>query len=156
MQRKDGDPSKNYTADEFDSAMERVREKVRALQTQHPRFFPGGVKFVMDKAKQHGRFTKALGDRAIPHPPLSFEFNKVVEHLFNTIKYELKKRLSALLVTRGVSHKLVPFKETKKIMVEVMNTVVRVESLIKDASTMRDTYRAVIAAGGGRVAKELS
>jgi hypothetical protein len=134
--------------------METVLEEVNKLQKSFPKKFLGGVRFVMDNAKQHVAFIKSVGDRALPHPPHSPDFNKPVEHMFNSIKMAFQQRLTALLREVALTGATVPFKRSKRLMGEIINEVVKVEALKKDAATMKDTYQAVLLADGGRVPKQ--
>ena len=103
-QKLDGGPATGICQREFEAVMRRTRNRCQDLQRKNPRCFPGGVKYVMDNARFHASELRFLEDRAIKIPPHSPEFNKPIEHLFNTIKAEFKKRYaerSAVLATTG-------------------------------------------------------
>jgi hypothetical protein len=156
LQKLDGEPATGICQREFEAVMRRTRHTCQELQRQNPRCFPGGVKFVMDNARFHASELRLLEDRAITIPPRSPEFNKPIEHLFNTIKSKFKKRYSARSAVLATQGDYIRIAEAKKLLDEVVHDVVDPESILKDAKSMKGTFQAIIEHQGGRIPKKLS
>lgn len=136
--------------------MRRTRDKCQELQRQNPRCFPGGVKYVMDNARFHASELRFLKDRAIKIPAHSPEFNKPIEHLFNTIKAEFKKRYAAQSAKLATTGNFIPIGQAKKLLDEVVHDVVVAKSIYDDAKTMKGTFTAIIEHHGGHIPKKVS
>lgn len=135
--------------------MEKIWEKLQELQKKNPRDFPRGTLVVMDNARFHADAIKWLGKYCIPIPPFSPECNKAVEHMFHTIKTEFYKRYANLLMEAG-SQRYIPFKQAKAMLVKVVHDVVKAPSIEKDVKTLKQTFKAIIAAEGGYISPHVS
>jgi len=156
LQRLDGEPATGICQREFEAVMRRTRDVCQELQRKNPRCFPGGVKYVMDNARFHASELKFLGDRAIKIPAHSPEFNKPIEHLFNTIKAAFKKRYAARSAVLATTGAYISIAQAKKLLDEVVHDVVDSNRIFKDVKTMKYTFQAIIEHHGGRISKKLS
>jgi hypothetical protein len=110
----------------------------------------------MDNARFHASELKFLGDRAIKIPAHSPEFNKPIEHLFNTIKAAFKKRYAARSAVLATTGAYISIAQAKKLLDEVVHDVVDSNRIFKDVKTMKYTFQAIIEHHGGRISKKLS
>lgn len=155
MQTQAGDAAKGMTSKEFEKVMGRIMDKLRMHAKANPRNFHKGVTVVMDNARFHSKEMKKLGKQALEIPPLSPEFNKPVEHMFNTIKTEFWKRYAQLLA-HGGAHRYVPFNRAKELLQAVVEEMVKPAGIAKDVKSLRKTYEAVIAAKGSYISTRVS
>lgn len=156
MQTNTGQEPKKWVTGEFNNIMKRVEKKVRALQKSRPNSFKGGVRYVMDNALYHHQWMQQHSHKVYPTPSHSYEFNKVVEHLNNAIKQEANREYFKLMAQQcqGDVPRYVTFEGALKIVEAAVKKMTRPESLLKDAKTMRDTFKAVIAAKGDSIAQK--
>lgn len=138
--------------------MKRVKKKAAACSKKRPTNFPGGVRYVMDNAPYHIDWINQNESRLLRLPPLSPEFNKPVEHMFNCIKREFKKMYAKLMIERCRGGKLyIKFKEgAVATFAAAVKAVVHKEGIAKDAASMKATFRAVINAKGDYIPKKYS
>ncbi len=134
--------------------MEKIKRKALQARAKNPRAFPGGVRFMMDNARFHAAARRELGIRCVDIPPQSSDCNKVVEHCLNRIKHAFWKRYAEEVKERQGWP--VPFNVAKRVLKEVAPACVTPEIIRKDAATLRGTYHAIMAAGGGYVDSALS
>lgn len=136
--------------------MKAMKKEASRLATKHPRDFRGGLAFVMDNAKFHGvvrkkdRKEKTWKDFKIP--PSSPEFNKPIEHVFNTVKSAFKRQYNTELVLGGPKH-CISLARAKRILKQVIEKYVKPESIKKDVKSYKRMLREVIKAKGGHITK---
>ena len=150
LQTAAGDPSSGITWAEFREVMGKVKKKCEQLAQANPRNWVGGVKFIMDNARYHG-LTKPDRDwEVVRIPPYSPEFNKPVEHMFNTIKGEFQRRYSQILAGAGPG-RFVTVDGARTLLGNVIGDVATAETVSKDVDTYMDMLNEVIAAEGGYI-----
>jgi len=142
MQTQKKAPAKGTTGEEIKEIIEVVHALALEKERRRKGHFRGGVRICWDNARQHKWAERQLKYNFVKIPPYSPDFNKVVEHQFNTIKGEFQKRVLADL-------SICDYRSAADLLVEVVGEVVTPDELLKDASTMKATMRAVYQADGG-------
>ncbi len=125
--------------------MRRVHDKVKRRAKTAPRDFKGGVEYVWDNSRPHQsaqRQLEEVGLKFLRIPPHSPDFNTLVEHVFNPIKYNLQH---AVHHDRRITTLRQAATQLKR---EVAKTVTAA-SLHEDAKTYLRTLREIYNAGGG-------
>ncbi len=145
MQTQKEAPAKGTTGQEIKEIIEAVHTLALERQRQHKEHFQGGVRVCWDNARPHKwaeEQLKPLRFNFVKIPPYSPEFNKVVEHQFNIIKREFHQRVLEDMSIRN-------FQTAAEVLMEVVAEKVTRNELMKDASSMKATLKAIYEADGG-------
>ncbi len=137
--------AKGTTGQEMKQIIEIVHRKALEEQRKAKDGFKGGVRVCWDNARPHKWAEKQLPKRFfkfVSIPPYSPDFNKVIEHRFNHIKRVFQQRVFD-------DPRIRTFKAAAKLLKTVVEETVTPDIVMKDASTMKQTLRAVYDADGG-------
>jgi DDE superfamily endonuclease len=145
MQTTKNAPAKGTTGQEMKEIIEAVHLKALKKQQKDKHAFEGGVRVCWDNARPHKWAEKQLPKKSfkfVKIPPYSPDFNKVIEHRFNHIKRLFQQRVFD-------NPKIRTFKAAAKLLKKVVNETVTQDAVMADASTMKQTLKAIYDADGG-------
>lgn len=148
-------PASDITTAEFNDIF---KELVQVLQTRKIAAGLGRTEhfiICLDHATVHSEAAGLLprGWQLLPHPPHSPECNKPIEHVHGIMD---EKMLSWLLEYRELHPNSNPTPQQCKDQCVDFFTALPTSSIAADINTLPQTWAAIVAAGGGYIARRLS
>lgn len=152
LQTKDGQPAQSITSDEFTEVMDKIKAAVES--TENSRVLKRGEKwrYSYDNDKVHkGADLRVVGIQPADRfdlPPCSSDMHKAVEHIHAWLQGQMQKWLEEMEDGRLTAD------ACKQQLEHLFYQRLKPSSIAGDVASLKDTYRAIIAAGGGYPAKK--
>ena len=149
MQTKAGGEAKTFCAEElWDVVVEDFMPKANKVMDEackgdkqkRARMYP---LYSLDNARVHTDIKRDFEDEMAPLPPRSPDMHKVIEHIWNTISYDLKYRqLPSLSVINKEDRFSLEF--WSKLVEAVAYEKITVESIREDIDSLAKTYQYIV------------
>jgi len=152
LQTKDGNPAQGITSEEFTQVMGKI--KAAAEASENSRKLKRGERWLYsydnDKVHVGADLTKVgiMPALRFELPPCSSDMHKVVEHIHAWLQMKMQQWLE------DMEESSLSAEECKKQLQELFFNNLQQSSIAADVASLKDTYRAIIAARGGYPAKK--
>jgi hypothetical protein len=155
LQRTDGEAALDITMQEANDIVKQLLQELSRRNLELGMKRTDKFWICYDKATVHNQVQQILGTQAKvwPQPAKSPECNKPIEHVHGWIDADMHKWLRRVR-RQEAGHRITP-EECKAQCTELFKKI-PASTIAADVDTLPDTWQAIIDAGGGHIAADLS